>query len=174
MATRKRSIAPGQLSLFGEMSDSSPAALHPEPPSAIQHQDIDPAVPVDDEPISLDLATYSRDNLKHQGPHDQARRSWLREWAEKRGYEGFHFTLHGKYSGYYQTGIAKGKEDWTNFLEKAVQYDVYCCYIAALKQHPLQDYLEDAERRGEIRFLNDTLVWRPAKVYQGEKGQGLA
>jgi hypothetical protein len=113
---------------------------------------------------ALDLITYSRDNLKYQGPHDQARRAQLRQWAEQHGYKPFWFTRHAKYGGYSsRAGVPGGKEGWTHFLEKAVQYDVYCCYIAAYAPEPLKYYLEDAAKRGEIQIFHDHLLWRPGQ-----------
>jgi hypothetical protein len=116
-----------------------------------------------DTPQELDLTLFSRETLKFHGPHDDARREWLRSWAEEHGYKKYNFTLHGRYSGYYQSGVAEGVEGWDNFLAKAVQYDIYCCYISACAPQPLSFYLEDAVQRGELPAweLNDELLWKP-------------
>jgi hypothetical protein len=111
---------------------------------------------------ALDLITYSRASMKYQGPYDQARRASLKRWAEQHGYKSFWYRC-GKYSRHHQGGVPAGIEGWTSFLEKAVQYDIYCCYIAAYAPQPLDYYLEDAIRRGEITNLyDDSLVWRPS------------
>lgn len=110
----------------------------------------------------LDLTTYSHDTMIYQGPHDQARRAWLLEWGTRRTQARpgqFWFTMWGKYSGYYQVGTGKTPEGWKDFLEKVPQFDVYCCFVAAKGEHPLEYYLEDAARRGEIKL--DNLVWKP-------------
>ncbi len=57
---------------------------------------------------------YSREDLHD---YDTKRRVWLREWAQARDYPPSWFTLYGKYSGYYKTGILPGKEGWARFLE---------------------------------------------------------
>ena len=107
------------------------------------------------------LTSYSRETLRHLGAHDQARRAWLREWARSRDYRASWFTVHGRYSGYYQTGIPAGEEGWTRFLERGGSYDVYCLFVAAFTPDiPLQCYLEDASARGEIK-LGDDLLWKP-------------
>jgi hypothetical protein len=77
------------------------------------------------------------------------------------GYRDFWFTLHGQYSGYYQAGVPKTEEGWTNFLEKAVQYDVYCCFVAAYAPGQLERLLNDAAARGEIK-LGSGLLWTPS------------
>lgn len=97
---------------------------------------------------TLDLLTYSRESLRYQGPHDQARRAWLRTFAEQGGYRDFWFTMHGQYSGYYQTKVLS----WTRFLEGAVQYEIYCCYVAAVAPGQLERRLTDAAKRGEIKL----------------------
>lgn len=138
-----------QLSLF-ESEASVPPVLLTEPVAEQSQED-----------QTLDLTTYSRDNLKHQGPHDQARRSWLSQWAEQRGHTAFWFMMYHKYDGYTKHGIQAG--GWTGFLERAVQYDIYCCFVAAFTPDvPLEHYLEDAAKRGEIKLDAMALVWRPA------------
>ena len=108
---------------------------------------------VSTEPETLDLLTYNRESLRYQGPHDQARRAWLREWAQAHNWPRSWFTMHGKYSGYYKTCVLPGGEGWTGFLEKAVQYDIYCMFVAAFTPGiPLEHYLQDASQRGEIRW----------------------
>jgi len=108
---------------------------------------------VSTEPEALDLLTYNRESLRYQGPHDQARRAWLREWAQAHNWPRSWFTMHGKYSGYYKTCVLPGGEGWTGFLEKAVQYDIYCMFVAAFTPGiPLEHYLQDALARGEIKL----------------------
>jgi hypothetical protein len=102
------------------------------------------------------LATYSRDSLRYLGPHDQARRAYLRTFGHVRGYQAFWFTLHGSRSGSYQAGIPAGEEGWTHFLERAVQFDIYCAFIAAYAPGQLEYFLTDAARRGEITLGMDT------------------
>lgn len=98
------------------------------------------------------LASYSRETLRHLGPHDQARRAYLRTFGSGRGYQAFWFTLHGSRSGYYQAGVPAGEEGWTHFLERAVQYDIYCAFIAAYAPGQLEHFLTDAAERGEIKL----------------------
>jgi len=137
-----------------EPAESAPPEREVTPPaSEIQNDasELDPAT----------LTSYSRETLRHLGAHDQARRAWLRDWAQSRGYRASWFTVHGRYSGYYQTGIPAGEEGWTRFLERGGSYDVYCLFVAALTPDiPLQRYLEDASARGEIK-LGDDLLWKP-------------
>ncbi len=108
---------------------------------------------VSTEPDTLDLLTYNRESLRYQGPHDQARRARLRTFAEQGGYRDFWFTMHGHYSGYYQTKVLPGEEAWTRFIEGAVQYDIYCCYVAAVAPGRLERLLTDAATRGEIKGI---------------------
>jgi hypothetical protein len=89
------------------------------------------------------LTYYSRKTLCYQGAHDQALRAWLRTFAQRQGYPSFWFTVHGSRSGYYQAGVSRGEEGWTRFIERAVQYDIYCAFIAAYAPGQLQRYLED-------------------------------
>lgn len=108
------------------------------------------------------LAIYSRETLRFQGPHDQARRAYLRTFGRERGYQAFWFTLHGSRSGYYQAGVPAGEEGWTHFLERAVQFDIYCAFIAAYAPGQLEHFLEDAAARGEIKLGMDMgLTWTP-------------
>ena len=101
---------------------------------------------------------YSRDLQEH----DAQRRAWLREWAQTRDWPASWFTLYGKYSGYYQSGVVPGEDGWTGFLEKAVYYDIYCMFIAAFTPGvPLETYLKDAQKRGEIKLDGMMLLWRP-------------
>ncbi len=119
----------------------------------------------------LDLLTYTRNNLKHRGPQDNARREWLRAWALEQGYKKYNFTMHGRYSGYFKTAVDEGSERWDSFLAKAVQFDVYCCYISARGPNPLSFYLEDAVKRGELSSweLDDPLLRRPSN-HSGPRG----
>jgi hypothetical protein len=161
---KKRTVPDQQLPLFD--SEETPAKLSPDQDNDLQIQ-LPPEVTTPESTIwsqALDPASltyYSRDTLVYQGPHDQARRSWLAQWAQQRGYKNFWFIMHHKYSGYYQTGVPEGEEGWTHFLERAVQYDIYCCYIAAYAPGQLEHVLKDAEKRGEIKNLDDHLIWRP-------------
>src|SRR6266567_63143 len=133
------------------------ASLEPEATTSV------PAIRAAD--LALDaasLTTYSRETLCFQGPHDQARRAWLRTFAQGRGYQAFWFTLHGSRSGYYQAGVPAGEEGWTHFLERAVQFDIYCAFIAAYAPGLLEQFLADAAARGEITLGMDTgLPWTP-------------
>jgi hypothetical protein len=114
------------------------------------------------EPASL--TTYSRETLRFQGPHDQARRAYLRAFAQERGYQAFWFTIHGSRSGYYQAGIPAGEEGWTHFLERAMQFDIFCAFIATYAPGKLEQFLTDAAARGEIRLGMDMgLTWTPGK-----------
>jgi hypothetical protein len=148
---RSVGLAKGPEPTAPELQPSTPA-----PAPVIQDRQQDSQAPDD-----LDsLGVYTRETLKHQGPHDQARRAWLKRWAQGRGYATFWFTVHDKYSGYHQTSIPAGPENWANFLERAVQFDVYCCFVAALGRNDLKYYLEDAEKRGQIRLDYMSLVWK--------------
>ncbi len=56
----------------------------------------------------------------------------------------------------------KHEDGWAGFLEKAVQYDIYCMFVAAFTPHvPLEHYLKDAQKRGEIKLDGMMLLWRP-------------
>lgn len=107
-----------------------------------------------------ELTFYSRAMMRYQGPHDQARRAWLQAYGAAQNYPSFWFTLHHRYSGYHQAGVPKGEDGWTHFIERAVQYDIYCAFIAAYAPGQLKRYLEDARDRGEIT-LGDALLWKP-------------
>src|SRR6266487_6367211 len=101
---------------------------------------------------------YSRVDLHTS---DAGRRAWLRAWAEMRDYPRSWFTMHGKYSGYYKTGILPGKEGWARFLEHGGYYEVYCLFVAVFTpQIPLEHYLQDAAQRGEIE-LDGVRAWTP-------------
>ncbi len=113
----------------------------------------------EDQLSQADLTHYSKGTLLYQGPHDQVRRAWLHLYGEQKGYPEFWFTIYGTKSGPYKAGIAKGEEGWTHFLNKAVQFDVYCCFVAAYAPGQIEELLKDAEQRGEIK-LTDTLVWK--------------
>jgi DNA-directed RNA polymerase subunit RPC12/RpoP len=141
----------------GAASTTSTGAPAEEPAPAIYEQNPAPQL------HPLDLERYTRESLKYQGPHDQARRYWLARWAKQREYKALWFTTHYKYDGYTKHGIPEGIEGWTGFLEKAEQYSVYCAFIAAYTPLPLQHYLEDAQQRGEIKPLTDNLVWKPGQ-----------
>lgn len=108
------------------------------------------------------LAIYSRETLRFKGPHDQARRGYLRTFARERGHQALWFTIHGSRSGYYQAGVPAGEEGWAHFLERAVQFDIYCAFIAAYAPGHLEQFLTDAAARGEIKLESDmSLTWTP-------------
>jgi hypothetical protein len=99
-----------------------------------------------------DLTCYSRASLKYRGEHDQARRAWLALWAQEQGHPERRFTLHGKHSGYYKAAVPQGEDGWKHFLERAVQFDIYCAFVSVFTpQITLEHYLTDAAARGEIR-----------------------
>jgi hypothetical protein len=150
-----------QLSLWSDEQPQGKARQEAQIPGE-SHADVRPGSL--DTPQELDLTLFSRETLTFHGPHDEARRSWLRSWAEEQGYKKYNFTLHGRYSGYYKTAVGEGPERWDGFLSNAVQFDVYCCYISACASQPLSFYLEDAVKRSEIPEweLNDKLLWKPS------------
>ncbi|MBV8822757.1 MAG: hypothetical protein JO123_08205, partial [Ktedonobacteraceae bacterium] len=97
---------------------------------------------------------YSRADLRQ---YHQERRAWLHTWAEEHGHRAVWYTAYGKYDGYTLHGVPEG---WGNFLEQADQYEIYCCFVTAVGQHPLEHYLEDAAKRGEITL--DETAHRPS------------
>ena len=148
----------------GSSADLREASLHdqveaepaPEPKALTETHAEDQAL------VPASLAIYSRETLRFQGPHDLARRDYLRTFGRERGYQAFWFTLHGSRSGYYQAGVPAGEEGWTHFLERAVQFDMYCAFIAAYAPGQLEHFLEDAAARGEIKLGMDMgLTWTP-------------
>jgi hypothetical protein len=145
---RYRRILYGELAEQGTQDEQEAEPTQPEP--QLEQETLNPA----------NLTTYARDTLTSQGPHDQARRAWLRSFAQERGYKDFWFTIYGQRSGNYQAGVPAGEEGWTHFLEKAVQYDVYCCFIAAYTPGQLEHLLKDAAARGEIKL--DSMVLTPS------------
>jgi hypothetical protein len=110
------------------------------------------------------LTIYSRQNLKYQGQYDLARRAWLAVWAGRNNYKAHGYAEHSKNfygeSTYVMHSIPDGAEAWTHFLTIATQYSVYCAFVATFAPEPLEVYLKDAERRGEIK-LADPLIWKP-------------
>jgi hypothetical protein len=132
--------------------------LWPEEQSQAQQENQSP---------ELDLFIYSRETMKFHGPHDDARRAKLREWAKQYGYKRFGYTSHERYDGYYQHIVPESEECWQNFLNRGVQFDIYCCYIEAVAPHPLSFYLEDAVTRGELPSweLDDKLLWKSADYH---------
>ena len=100
------------------------------------------------------LAYYSRDNLEYREAHDQVRRALLRKWADERNaYREFWYTSYGKHGGYTKHGVPTGFVGWMDFLEKATQHEIYCCFVQAYAHLPLEHYLEDAARSGVIELL---------------------
>jgi hypothetical protein len=158
---RKKQDTSLQMSLW---TDEQPQVQQQEiPAEEIHHKD---------QSELLDLLTYTHASLKYHGPEDNVRREWLAAWAETRGYKAFPWTCHDKYSGYTQHHIEDGEANWQHFLNVAGSFNIYCCYVTACAPHPLSHYLEDAVARGEIRQLEDKLIWRPGDHGRprGERG----
>lgn len=154
---------------------AKPTETHASLREALPHDQVEaepvPALKAGAEALAEDqaldpacLAIYSRESLRFKGPHDQARRAYLRDFARERGHQAFWFTIHGSRSGYYQAGVPAGEEGWTHFLEVAVQFDIYCAFIAAYAPGQLEQFLTDAAARGEIKLERDTgLAWMSSK-----------
>jgi hypothetical protein len=115
-----------------------------------------------------DLLFYSKATLVYCGPHDSARRIWLRNWGKERHYPKEYFTLYSRSSGYYQACLPEGLEWWNSFLDKQAPFEIYClfasCYASSTcasgqeRMELLPHCLNDASQRGEIH-LGSPLLW---------------
>lgn len=101
-------------------------------------------------PPKLDRFSFTRASLKRQSPESEARRAWLLQWAEKRGWGSYSWTTHGRYDGFYQVSMEAGEERWRHFIESGDRFQVYCCFIEARAPQSLKYYLKCAVETGEI------------------------
>jgi hypothetical protein len=137
----KRQPPKDQLPLWESLPEE------PQQAPALAHKPI-PVAPTFGTQLSIEeLATFSLATLK--GPHDEARRAWMREWIETHDCP-VGILMYSEVSGYYVSEFwPVSRERFLKVIEGPGWFHDYCLFIHCAGL-PLKQYIEDAIKRGEL------------------------